>query len=422
MNKISFTLSTIFCMLLTACSHVKEIKTLPSLSLEKVVISRGIDIKDNTAIPLNPTLTFSTEDREVIASVKLTNLTGRHLLRWDWIDPEDKLYYSTDDYPLNTPEGKYKEEVSAWHRLSIKGDRVSEYPGDWQVNVYLDDSLIVSKDFKIEVDINTISGFGNKPDPAKWGLIIGIENYPNFPAVDFAEGDALLVKEYFIKVLGVPEENIISLLGKDATNARIRGYLKSYIPKNVEKETTLYVYYGGHGLPFPEKDGIEPYLVPYDSDTITITETGYRLRDFYSDIDNMNIKKAFIFLDTCFSGIASRGDKILMAGARPVIIHLENSIFFSGKVISFTSSSGGELSNSYPEKGHGLFTYFLLRGMRGEADIDKNDSISIEELYEYVKGNVNKLSRRKGVEQTPEIAPPLNLIKDVEVNKVREPK
>ena len=87
-----------------------------------------------------------------------------------------------------------------------------------------------------------------------------------------------------------------------------------------------------------------------------------------------------------------------------------------------TSSSGGELSNSYPEKGHGLFTYFLLRGMRGEADTDKNDSISIEELYEYVKGNVNKLSRRKGVEQTPAIAPPLNLIKDVEVNKVREPK
>ena len=135
-------------LLLIGCSTARQVRYLPSPTLTGSTLSRGIDIKDNTAIPLNPTLTFSTEDREVIASVKLTNLTGRHLLRWDWIDPEGKLYYSTDDYPLNTPEGKYKEEVSVWHRLSIKGDRVSNYPGDWQVNVYLDDSLIVSKDFK----------------------------------------------------------------------------------------------------------------------------------------------------------------------------------------------------------------------------------------------------------------------------------
>src|SRR3990167_6226616 len=104
MVKKFFVLTAIFCVLLAACSPFKDIKTLPPLSLEKVVISRGIDIKDNTAIPLNPTLTFSTEDREVIASVKLTNLTGRHLLRWDWIDPEGKLYYSTGDYPVPSEE------------------------------------------------------------------------------------------------------------------------------------------------------------------------------------------------------------------------------------------------------------------------------------------------------------------------------
>ena len=109
---------------------------------------------------------------------------------------------------------------------------------------------------------------------------------------------------------------------------------------------------------------------------------------------------------------------MLIAGARPVFIQVENMALLSGKVIALTSSSGGEISNSYPEKEHGLFTYFLLKGLRGEADADGNGSLNLEELYTYVRENVNKLSRRKGMEQTPEISPSLNMVKDIEINKV----
>jgi len=109
---------------------------------------------------------------------------------------------------------------------------------------------------------------------------------------------------------------------------------------------------------------------------------------------------------------------MLIAGARPVFIQVENMALLTGKIIALTSSSGGEISNSYPEKAHGLFTYFLLKGLRGEADADSNGSLNLEELYTYVRENVNKLSRRKGMEQTPEISPSLNMVKDIEINKV----
>lgn len=70
-----------------------------------------------------------------------------------------------------------------------------------------------------------------------------------------------------------------------------------------------------------------------------------------------------------------------------------------------TASTGEQISNSYPEKEHGLFTYFLLKGLRGPADLDADRQISSQELYKYVKTNVNKVSRGKGIEQTPVMLP-----------------
>jgi uncharacterized caspase-like protein len=131
--------------------------------------------------------------------------------------------------------------------------------------------------------------------------------------VDYARKDALIVKEYFIRVLGVPEENVISLIDSDATKARIEGYLKQYIPANVGKDTTPYVYFAGHGAPEIEKG--EPYLVPHDGDTQFIEQTGYNLKTFYQDLDNLDIKRVYVFLDSCFSGVASRAAEMLAKGA-----------------------------------------------------------------------------------------------------------
>ena len=63
----------------------------------------------------------------------------------------------------------------------------------------------------------------SKPFPKDWGLIIGIENYDSLPNVKFTRKDALIIKDYFVRLLSEPEENIISLIDSDATKARIEG-------------------------------------------------------------------------------------------------------------------------------------------------------------------------------------------------------
>ena len=67
------------------------------------------------------------------------------------------------------------------------------------------------------------------------------------------------------------------------------------------------------------------------------------------------------------------------------------------------------MSNSLDKEGHGLFTYYLLKGLSGYADADKNNALTVGELYYYIKTNVYAQSRRIGTEceQTPEIMPSL---------------
>jgi hypothetical protein len=384
------------------------------------IISTAIDaITGTTAIPVEPTSTFSTEDSEVIAHLKMENICGRHKLRWDWYDPEDNLYTSSGNLPIKTSRDMYLPEASAWHRLSIQGDKAEDYPGQWEVRVFFDDTLMGSTPFILKAieDIAKIpEGLAQKPYPKDWGLIIGIEDYAHLPSVDYARKDALIVRDYFEKVLGVPEENVISLIDSDATKARIEGYLRQYIPDNVSKDTTLYVYFAGHGAPDMEKG--DPYLVPHDGDTRFIAQTGYSLKTFYQDLDNLHLERVYVFLDSCFSGVASRAAEMLTKGARPALVHVEDVHLKTDSVVSLSASTSGQVSNAHPNTKHGLFTYFLLRAIRGEADENDDRWVSVKEVYEFVKNHVTRVSRRMGTEQTPVITPPLEKLKDIAISRV----
>lgn len=80
--------------LIIACTSIKQVKRTPPFNFAGTVLSKGINKKGNTGIPEKPTSTFTSEDVEVIAHVKVENLSGRHKLLWDWYDPEGNLYCS----------------------------------------------------------------------------------------------------------------------------------------------------------------------------------------------------------------------------------------------------------------------------------------------------------------------------------------
>jgi len=400
--------------LICACSAAKYKESQPPYEFEGMSLSKGIDRRGDVAVGRELTTSFTTDDPEVISLLRFKNISGKHYLRWEWYAPKGELYYATDNYPIGISEGKYRKELTAWHRLSISGDKAASYPGEWQVKAYMDDDLIISLPFSLVLtDLENI-GEAQKPNPKDWALVIGIEEYGSLPRVIYAKSDALVMRLYYHKLLGVPEENIITLINKDATKAKIEGFIRYYLPANVSSETTLYIYYAGHGAPDISKG--EPYLVPYDGDTRFLEQSAYNLKTFYEDLNKLKVKRVLIFIDSCFSGVAARSSDMLEKGARLALSHVQNVSIASEKVISISATNEAQVSNSYEEKKHGLFTYYLLNGMRGAASSDEDKSVSIKELYAYVLNNVSRDARRKGTEQTPTIMPSEENVKDMTIS------
>jgi len=411
--------------MLVSCSGSKTIQKTPEFRYAGTTLSKGVSTSGSLGVPTNVTNQFSTKDKAVFAHLNLENLSGSHKVRWEWYGPDGKLYYATGNTHVKASRGNYTRKCSAWHNLSIQGDKAQTMPGEWQLKVYFDNDLLEAKMFSIVAEkVETVAvpvapyAVAHRVFPDDWGLIIGIEDYAHLPRVDFARKDALVIKEYFNRILGVPEHNIISLIDSDATRARISGYLKSFIPANVSKNTTFYVYFAGHGAPDMEKG--DPYLVPYDGDTLFIEETGYKLREFYKDINDLDINQAYVFLDSCFSGVASRAAEMLTKGSRPALLKVEDIGMATQEVIALTAATGGQTSNPFPKEKHGLFTYYLLNALSGKADENEDRFVSIKEIYNYVTRHVTRAARRMGREQTPFISPSMEDLKDISVSRVVE--
>lgn len=256
----------------------------------------------------------------------------------------------------------------------------------------------------VKSDVDELPSIKARPNKNAYAIVIGIENYrQKLPKADFATSDAETVTKYLTKVMGYPEENVVTLLNEHATNVDFAKYFEKWLPNNIEKDSSVFIYYSGHGAPNP-KTG-DAYLVPYDGDPSFIDQTGYSLKRLYDSLGKLQAKDIVVALDSCFSGAG--GKSVLAKGARPLVMNMNNSVI-PPKVAVLSAASGEQISSTYDEKGHGLFTYFMLKGLKGEAET--NGSVDIENLFEYIKPQVERVARKEyNNEQTPQLIVPKEL-------------
>jgi len=221
------------------------------------------------------------------------------------------------------------------------------------------------------------------------GVVVGNRDYsahsPDVPDVEFARRDAQVVKQYLIAAMGFQEGNILYF--ENATHAVFRrvfgtrevreGRLAQLVKPG---KSDVFIYYSGHGAPdVGEQQG---YFVPVDGAPGDVRLNGYSLDLFYENLQQIEARSITVAIDACFSGGSQQG--MLIPGASPVGIRVTNPALRLVNGAVFTSSSGDEISSWYPEMGHGLFTYFFLRGLQGEADADGDGRISMGELRDFV--------------------------------------
>mgnify|MGYP002152325868 CR=1 FL=1 len=232
-------------------------------------------------------------------------------------------------------------------------------------------------------------------------LIIGLENYAVTQAAEFAARDATIFADYAREKLGVPAENVRVLTDSQASERGILRALKVWLPQVVAPgETDLYVFYAGHGM--PTADGDSAYLVPYDGDVQLLEDTAISRTRFFSEIQRVQPKSATFFFDNCFSG-ATRSEKLLLA-SRPLGIKVKEEKIPDNYLV-FSAGESSQTAGVLNEVQHGRFSYFVFKGLEGEADSNRDGKISAGELHRYVRESVGRFSAGS---QTPTVLGGLN--------------
>ena len=391
-----------------------EEKNLKFEDTESVIVKKEQKNKDNK----NQKVAKVSEEnqKEIKIKTKELDTEGPKILIAETITVDDSSY---------SLKGKVSDAGSDKIYLKIDGQDVPLKKGSFKVDRYSpnDEEIKIvaidkwgnesTKMIKVIVDIKeeTVvekleplnpSTIKAKNSGEKVALIIGIENYVEAPKANYANLDAEYFSDYARKVFGVKKQNINLLVDENAsfvkTNKALTLWLKSKIKAN---QTDLVVFFAGHGL--ASNDGKELYLLPQDSDPNLLDITALSRTKLFKTIIDLKPKSVTMFLDTCYSGV-SRDEQTLLASARPIRIVADEQEGIPDNFTIFTASQVEQISSGLKEANHGIFSYYLMKGLEGKADSNQDKKITNGELLAYMDENVSQKAAEQGRQQNPSLA------------------
>ena len=233
---------------------------------------------------------------------------------------------------------------------------------------------------KSDVDINIPQNIEYKGS-ATFVVIVANENYRREAKVPHANNDGNIFKEYCLKALGIPEENIKCIVDASLNDLKYNLNWLKQVMEVYKGEAKVVFYYAGHGI--PDEANKTAYLLPIDGYASDVA-TGYSLSTLYAELGQIPAKSVLVLLDACFSGAKREGD--MLASARGVAIKVKKSAP-KGNMVVFSAAQGDETAYPYKEQRHGMFTYYLLKKLqetKGEA--------TLGEISDYVTSEVRKQS------------------------------
>lgn len=235
--------------------------------------------------------------------------------------------------------------------------------------------------------------------PQRWAVVIGVSAYQNpaIPSLKYADKDA----ESFANFLRTPEgggydnDHMKVLLNKDATLPNVRDALINFLSGAIDMDLVV-IYFAGHGAPEPARPQ-NLYLLTHDSDPGRLGTTAFPMWQIQDVLGRyINAKRIIVYSDACHSGgisvnFATRG--VGVTEQNLVNQYLADLSRSKEGTVVFTASAAGEVSQEYPEFGHGVFTYYLLEGLRGKADYNNDYTITVNEAMQYTEEQVKRKTR-----------------------------
>lgn len=229
--------------------------------------------------------------------------------------------------------------------------------------------------------------------PNDYLVAIGLSSYREQGIVErkYASLDAETVAAYFQTLGGFPQNNVRLLRDWGALRPDIEEALLDWLPAKTTKDSLVVVYFAGQAVVSPSG---ETFLIPYDGSLGSPTRL-YPLKELEAALGRLKAKQVlFIFDGTVLKNGATGRTKMAppkWAGA-------------SGSVLHIIATTGFGKSLESDTLHHGLFTYYFLRGLRGEADVNRNGEVTISEVTTYITHKLPAAARNTfKQEQQPQI-------------------
>lgn len=304
--------------------------------------------------------------------------------------PDGAVYYG--DFNNGIPEGvgsilyatgdRYD---GAWRMHAPNGRGVMHYVSGKVVGAIWERGIATRQLFATEKTPAIQQGIDEDPEVKIWAVVIGAARYTHMPVLSYTDDDAYQLFAFLKSPEGgaLPDQQIRLLIDEDATHQGIVNAMRSVFLRADANDMILF-YFSGHGL--------EGAFLPVDYDGRNNLLEHEQIRDI---LLQSQAKHKLILADACHSGS-------LLAARAP--IHIAVKDYYkalaasSGGMALLLSSKGEEYSLEDRGLRSGIFSHFLIRGLKGEANTNADNMITISELFQYVHQRVRQYT---GNVQTP---------------------
>ena len=258
-------------------------------------------------------------------------------------------------------------------------------------------SVPANPPFNRKVEVNQNENAPSVLLPEIWAVAIGVSQYENqtIPSLKYPDNDAFGMFSFWKSPEGgaLDDEHSEVLVDDAATKAVVLHSLRAVFSKAKENDLAIF-FFSGHGL----KGSFLP--TDYDGDDIRI---------YHSEINKIlaecPAKNKLVIADACHSGsyMAAKGVKDNHP-TKENTAHYFNELSKAQPGIAYLlSSQADEESLEVSTLHNSVFTYFVLRGLKGEANANGDNIVTIKELFDYVHLNVTDYADKLGKVQTPVI-------------------
>lgn len=231
------------------------------------------------------------------------------------------------------------------------------------------------------------------PKPKIYGLVIGVSRYasPRIKGLRYAEADARLMANYLAspRGAGIPSDRIRLLLNSEATRGNILDAFSKFLASS-GRDDLVFIYLAGHGLTDQERSST--YFLSHDSDLGDLAATAVDQAEITTLLTGrVKAGKIVFFLDAChggglgLTGVRMRGaNTVISARLLAEVVANKNGTAFLTASRAMEQSQEGERWGG----GHGVFTWYLVEGLRKHGDLNGDLRVTIDELYDFVASKV----------------------------------